>query len=528
MRGNLNRTKLPAIIRSFYAERKSGVLHLSCPPGARRIFFRQGRIVRVESDAEPDRAGEQGNALSAEERKGAEIRRMSEIVQPLLASTAGEFRFEESEVPVPKEGAVELPAEQLILDGVRRISDSSVLRALVGDVGATLRTTSSCAFPVFQIKLTPGERGLLESTRKQPSSVGQVLSGSGLGDVETLRALYALLSIGLLEAEGGREAAPPVEDTAPVEAAPEPAPAPASLAPAKEASRAESIPKRFGRYEIQRQLARSSTGILYRGRDPEIDRIVAIKVLHPMVGQPAEVEKLRESFQQEFQKARQLHHPGIVAILEAGMTKEGRPFLITEYVPGTTLRDQLAPGPLAVKHALDLATQIVDALAHAHSRGVVHRRLKPSSVLMTADGRVKIKDFALPGTPEERAGRVADARADVFSFGVLAYRMLTGVLPFPEGSASPSTNPPAPLEKYVRDLPLRFGKIIFRCLAGDPLERFPDAGELKRAWSAPEAPASTATQAVAPVPPPPRPQAPVPAPPKAAEPVHVTRPPAPT
>ncbi|HJS73303.1 MAG TPA: DUF4388 domain-containing protein, partial [Vicinamibacteria bacterium] len=309
MRGNLNRTTLPAILRAFYAERKTGTLHLSSHPAPCRLSFRNGRIVRVESSAESDRFGEElvksgrlqraeldaalelaaregasvgkalvkSNRLTAEELRDAEIRRMSEIVHSLLASTSGEFRFEESEIAVSEEDAVELPVGQVILDGVRRISDTGVLRALIGDMSATLRTTTSTPLPVLTIKLTPGERGLLQATQRQPSSVRQVLSGSELGDAETLRALYALLSIGLLEAEGPPES-PPIDktdttdETEKAESVRQSSSAPGAPAQ-EEPPPAESIPKRFGRFEIQRLLARTSTDIVLRARDPEIDRI---------------------------------------------------------------------------------------------------------------------------------------------------------------------------------------------------------------------------------------------------------------
>jgi serine/threonine-protein kinase len=161
-----------------------------------------------------------------------------------------------------------------------------------------------------------------------------------------------------------------------------------------------------------------------------------------------------------------------------------------------------------MKHALDLAAQILDALAHAHSRGLAHRRVRPSNVLVTPDGRVKVKGFGLPHqpeadssasrpylSPEQIATGQSDARGDVFAFGVVCYRMLTGVLPFAEDSvgtvvrALRTLEPPAPLEKYCTGVPPRLGKLVLRCLARDPLERFADAGELKKALSSIDGPA---------------------------------------
>ena len=550
MRGNLNLTKLPAILRAFFADRKSGILHFSCRPSPRRIFFQKGRIVRVESDAESDRFGEElvesgrvqraelnlalqlatregtsvggalvkMNRLTTEELKEAEVRRMSEIVHSLMALTAGEFRFEEAENPVTEEDAFEISAGQMILDGVRRITDTALLRTLIGDLRATLRTTPSSALPLFQIKMTPGERSLLQATGvRQTFSAEQLLSGSRLSEIDTLRALYALISIGLLEVDGTPQA-PGLDSIDDSELSAEAASVPATKAEPRVAAapQAESVPQRLGRFEIQRLLERSSTGEVFRGRDPDIDRIVAIKVLVSTdTLAPAALEKYRESFHKELERARQLHHPGIVAILEKGLTENGRPFLVMEYVKGTTLRDLLPSGPLAMKHALELAAQILDALAYAHSRGIVHRRVKPSNVLVTADGRVKVKGFGLPRlpdadvsaglpylSPEQIASGRIDARSDVFSFGVVFYRMLTGALPFPEDSfttvvrALRPLDPPVPLERYGSEFPPRLGKVVLRCLAGDPRERFADAGELKQAMSFLEEPTSAAEKAV--------------------------------
>ena len=552
MRGNLNLTKLPAILRAFYAERKSGILHFSCHPSPRRILFQQGRIVRVESDAESDRFGEElvesgrvqraelnlalqlatregmsvGGALvtmkrlTAEELKEAEIQRMNEILHSLVALTAGEFRFEEAENPAAQDDSFEIPAEQVILDGVRRIADATLLRTLVGDLQATLRTTPSSPLPLFRIKMTPVERSLLEATRARPPfSTEQLLSGSRLSEVDALRAVYALISIGLLEVEGAPQA-PPLDNLRESESAVEAAsePAPKTEPQVKPVRQAEAIPQRLGRFEIQRLLERSETGEVFRGRDPDIDRIVVIKMLNSPAGlTTAALEKYVETFHKEIDRARQLHHPGVAAVLEKGRAEDGRPFLVTEYVKGTTLRDLLPSGPLAMKHALDLAAQILDALAHAHSRGIVHRRVRPSNVLVTPDGRVKVKGFGLPRlpeadssasrpylSPEQIATGKIDARGDVFSFGVVCYRILTGALPFGEDSVTTVVralrplDQPAPLEKYGTGFPSRLGKIVLRCLARDPLERFADAGELKKALSSLEGPTSADEKVVVP------------------------------
>ncbi len=580
MLGNLNQTTLPGIIRALYAERKTGALHFADHPSSRRIFFREGRIVRVESDAESDRFGEllvesgtvqrveldaarelaarEGTSvggalvkmehLTTDELKEAEVRRMSEIVHSLIARTAGEFRFEEAQNLAADAETFEISAEQVILDGVRRIEDTALLRTLVGDSRATLRTAASSALPLFRIKMTPGERSLLEATRaRQSFSTGQLLTGSRLSEVDTLRALYALISIGILEVEQTPHA-PPTDNLEKSEpgAAAAPEPPPKAEARARPAAPAESTPRRLGRFELQRLLEESSTAEVFRGRDPEIDRIVAIKVLRLT---PAARDTYLESFQPAVERARQLYHPGIAAVLESGLTEDGRPYLVTEFVQGTTLRDLLPPVPLAMKHALELAAQVLDALAYAHSFGIVHQRFEPGNVLVAKDGRVKVKDFGIPLlpdadlsaslpylSPEQIAKGKIDARADVFSFGVLCYRMLTGVLPFPVESVTTvgglrPLEPPAPLERHGSGFPPRLGKLILRCLASDFRERFGDAGELKKALSSLEEP-TPAVEKVMPAPSPrqtaqPVAAAPLPPAPAAARPGVSTPPAAP-
>ncbi len=414
--------------------------------------------------------------------------------------------------PAPAEDAAfDIPAAQAILDSVRRIADVAVLRIFVGSLRATLRLTEDSALPLSRIEMTPAERGLLEAARVRPAfNTEQLLAGSPLSELETLRAVCALISVGLLEAEG-TSSAPALDTLEQSEATAEPPPKPETRVAAARAG--ESIPRRLGRFEIHRLLGRGSMGEVFRGLDPDSDRIVAIKLLHAAAAlAPDALEKYLERFHQRVQMARQLYHPSIATVWETGLTEEQCPFLVSEYVQGTSLRDLLPAGPLAVKHAMELATQILDALAYAHSRGIVHGHVKPSNVLVTP-GRAKIKDFGLPGlggpelsaslpylSPEEFAKGAIDARTDVFSLGVVCYRMLTGAFPFPEGSfttvmgASRPVEQPAPLERFSPEFPPLLGKTVLRCLAIDPQERFANAVELQEAFSSLAAPAPAVAQ----------------------------------
>ena len=220
---------------------------------------------------------------------------------------------------------------------------------------------------------------------------------------------------------------------------------------------------RLGRYEIIARLGTGGMGEVYRARDRQLRRDVAIKVLpSSMSNNP---DRLRR-FEQEAQAAGSLNHPNILAIYDVG-AQDGCPFLVSELLEGETLQCRLAGPPLPVRVALDLAMQTVQGLAAAHERGIVHRDLKPGNVFVTTDDRVKILDFGLaklmqpesvvPGpdtapmvgpatkagvmlgtvgymSPEQATGVPADHRSDIFSFGVILYELLAGKRPFVGGS----------------------------------------------------------------------------------------------
>ena len=202
-----------------------------------------------------------------------------------------------------------------------------------------------------------------------------------------------------------------------------------------------------GSYRIVAAIGAGATGEVYRARDLRLDRDVALKVLP--AGDPAR----RDLIEREARIVASLNHPNVLAIHDIGI-QEGAMYIVTELVDGESLRGARPP----LRTVLDIAAQIADALSAAHSAGVIHRDLKPDNVMVSREGRVKLLDFgiatsselpadldetALPGTggtvtgtvgymaPEQiRAGAV-DARADIFSFGVLAYELLTGSRAFP-------------------------------------------------------------------------------------------------
>ncbi|MGB8831486.1 MAG: serine/threonine-protein kinase, partial [Candidatus Sulfotelmatobacter sp.] len=198
--------------------------------------------------------------------------------------------------------------------------------------------------------------------------------------------------------------------------------------------------ERFGRYEVLAELGRGAMGVVYKARDPKINRTVAIKTIS-MAGQAAEEEReYRERFYREAEAAGRISHPGIVTIFDVGEEPETHePYIVMEYVGGRSLDRLLTEEARKVRlgTALQLARELAEALDCAHSQGVVHRDLKPANILITEDGHAKIADFGVAklnlanhtlagralGTPaymspEQLNGEAVDGRSDLFSLGV--------------------------------------------------------------------------------------------------------------
>ncbi|MGH9791384.1 MAG: serine/threonine-protein kinase, partial [Candidatus Acidiferrales bacterium] len=267
--------------------------------------------------------------------------------------------------------------------------------------------------------------------------------------------------------------------------------------------------QRIGRYEVLEELGRGAMGAVYKARDPQIGRIVAIKIILTAGRDPEELAQYKLRFYREAQTAGQLSHPGIVTIHDIAEDENGQPYLVMEFVDGITLHRMLRPAHsghlperLPLDQALDIGAQVAEALDFAHKRGVIHRDVKPGNILITADGRTKIADFGIAkfadaestrsstviGTPAYMApellrGGTVDARSDIFSAGAMLYWILTGQKPFPgEDLTSVSfkvvyTDPPRPTE-VVPELPPDLDTVISRCLAKNPAERYPTAKDL--------------------------------------------------
>jgi serine/threonine protein kinase len=255
---------------------------------------------------------------------------------------------------------------------------------------------------------------------------------------------------------------------------------------------------RFGRYEILDEIGRGAMGVVYRARDPKINRTVAIKTISLTDQSPEAEGEFHERFRREAEAAGRLSHPGIVTVFDIGEESDSHDlYLVMEYVKGKSLDKVLEEkGRLAPNVAVRLASELAEALDCAHSQNVVHRDIKPSNILVTENGHAKIADFGIAklnvdnltvhgqvwGTPafmspEQLNDGPVDGRSDLFSLGVILYMLLTGHRPF-QGN-SPLTislkivsHEPVPAIAFDPDLPLGLDYVLSRALAKSPEERY--------------------------------------------------------
>jgi serine/threonine-protein kinase len=258
-----------------------------------------------------------------------------------------------------------------------------------------------------------------------------------------------------------------------------------------------------GRYEVVSRIARGGMATVYLAVDRRLDRDVALKVMHPHLAEGGGGSDFVARFRREARAAARLTHPGLVGVYDQGVDGETS-YLTMEYVDGVNLRRHLSErGSLTVGSALDVAEQVLDALAAAHRSGLVHRDVKPENVLMASDGRIKVADFGLAravtevtstttgtvfGTvaylaPELVVRGASDARTDVYATGVLLYEMLTGAQPFtgetPIQIAFQHVNSDVPAPSDATDagwLPVEVDELVTALAAREPDDRPADAG----------------------------------------------------
>lgn len=260
--------------------------------------------------------------------------------------------------------------------------------------------------------------------------------------------------------------------------------------------KAESLMGRVlrGRFRIEKKLGRGSQAQVYLARDQVLDRKVAIKVLSESV---ADDSTALDRFLREARLAARVHHSGCLAIFDFGQ-EAGLTFMAMEYFRGRTLRDLIKKGPLDPYLALRLARDVAAALGAVHSAGIIHRDVKPTNVMVDRTGRVRITDFGVARTldddhsggvmvgtmkymaPEQARAKVVDARADIFSLGVVMYEMLNGKPPFGgtlDALIARVTKPPPPLPSTV-NASEEVRRIVRRCMAKAPKQRYQDPDAL--------------------------------------------------
>jgi tetratricopeptide (TPR) repeat protein/TolB-like protein len=262
---------------------------------------------------------------------------------------------------------------------------------------------------------------------------------------------------------------------------------------------------RLGRYEIVALLGAGSMGEVYRARDPQLGRDVAIKVLPPRA---AITSDQLAWFDREARAAAALQHPNILTVYDVGVDRDIS-YVVAELLDGETLRSRLQRGRMSLDLVTRLALQILSGLAAAHDKGIIHRDLKPENLFLTTDGVVKILDFGLAKTigaidsaapvverglvmgtagymsPEQVSGQEADVRSDLFSFGAVLYEMLQGQRAFAgqtplETMRAVLTSTPSAIES----LPKGFAAVVKTCLAKDPVGRFGSARDVASAIAA--------------------------------------------
>ncbi len=267
------------------------------------------------------------------------------------------------------------------------------------------------------------------------------------------------------------------------------------------------VGRRLGRYEIQQEIGRGGMARVYRAVDTLLQRPVAIKVLAPQLGMDPEFAR---RFEREAITAANLRHPAIVTIYDVG-EKDGLHFIAMEFVHGRSLHAILEDrGALGLGYAISILDPLAQALDYAHSRGAVHRDVKPHNVLIDRDGRVLLTDFGIAqmpdadterltrtgvfmGTPEyispeqAQASRV-DGRSDLYSLGVVAYEIITGRVPFsgatPQLIIAHAQTPPPPPSRIAPHIPGELDLVFMRALAKDAALRYSNGATMVAALQA--------------------------------------------
>jgi serine/threonine-protein kinase len=269
----------------------------------------------------------------------------------------------------------------------------------------------------------------------------------------------------------------------------------------------EESRQRIGRYEIIKTIGKGAMGVVYKARDPLLDRVVAVKTIMSPQGQGRRVRSaFLERFQREAKAAAKMQHPAIVTIFDVGVDEEaGAPFMVLEYLPGESLADRLDRVRFPLARCVQIASDLASALSFAHRQRIVHRDVKPANVLHAGDNRWKLADFGIARMPDSdltqvgifmgtpgysppeaiREGRYTP-QADVFAWGAVLYELLSGRIPY-EGPDTKTTNsyvvagnapPPA---RHDASIPEPIATVTMTALQPSDRSRFKDAGEAEQA-----------------------------------------------
>jgi serine/threonine protein kinase len=260
----------------------------------------------------------------------------------------------------------------------------------------------------------------------------------------------------------------------------------------------------YGRYSIVKELGKGTMGVVYQAHDPQIDRMVALKVMRP---DRLASEDFVTRFLKEARAIGRLSHPRIVTIYDVGNAHDTI-YIAMEFLQGEPFNEVIRDRRLTVPQSIEIAIQVAEALDYAHSKGIVHRDIKPSNIILTRDDGIKLTDFGIAhiediaagqqtrageilGTPvymapEQVAGSGADRRSDLYSLGVILYEMITGRRPFSGDSitaifraiALDQPEPPASLDPFISKA---LSDLIVKSLAKSPDERFQTGREMAEA-----------------------------------------------
>ncbi|HEY6084574.1 MAG TPA: serine/threonine-protein kinase [Nitrospira sp.] len=263
-----------------------------------------------------------------------------------------------------------------------------------------------------------------------------------------------------------------------------------------------AVPPMLGRYKVLKELGRGAMGVVYLGKDPTIQRFVAIKTMRlDQIDDRDKLQEVKSRFFREAESAGRLSHPNIVTIYDAG-EQDDLGYIAMEMIQGHSLKQRSRqPNLMPVAEVVHILTTVAEALDHAHQQGVVHRDIKPANIMLTKDRSVKVMDFGIAkmasssktqtdivlGTPtymspEQIAGKKVDGRTDIFSLGVVLFELLTGRPPFSADNLSAllftiAHHPHPSLSSVRKDLPPMLQEVLDRALQKELPQRYRRAGE---------------------------------------------------